>query len=251
MHVQGYGNPPFTYHYKDPLSESVCNLTQIFPVLGLHQRFCQFQQLLLINKALFKGDLFNTGNVKPLPLLKSGNEVGCIQKVVMRAGIQPGKASSQPLYPEFPLRQIGIVDGGNFDFSPCGRFDLLCNFHDLVVIEVKTRYRIIALRVLRLFLDGKCNPVLSELHHSVSARISDVITEDRRSLFSLRYLFQHTGEALSVKNIIAQNQSYMVLSDKIFSNQKSVCKTSGLFLYRIGKRKSQLTSISEQLAKHR
>ena len=162
----------------------------------------------------------------------------------MIAGVQPCKASSQCFHTQGSSLQILVVDAGNFNFTPCGGFYVFRNLHYIIVIKIKTRHRIIALGMLRLFFDGKSLAVFIKLHYTVLSRISYIIAENRRALFPGCHFLKHSGKALSVKNIVAQNQRHPVITDEIRADDKGVRQSSGLVLNRIGKLHADLAAIA-------
>ena len=168
--------------------------------------------------------------------------------------IQPCKASSQSFYLQSSSVQIFVINACDLNFTSCRRLHIFCDLHYIIVVEVKSRNRIIGLRMLRFFLNGKSLAVFVKLYYAVLSGISYIITEDSCSLFlfcSLICILKNSGKALSVKNIIAQNKGNCIVSDKVRSNDKCVCQSSRLFLNRILKTHSKLLSVSQKLFKHR
>ena len=89
---------------------------------------------------------------------------------------------------QIPSAKICIIDGCDLDLPTCGRLDVFRNLHHVVIVKVKSRHRVIGLRMLRLFLDGQRLAVLIEFHDAVLSRVSDIIAEDRRTVFLFRAL---------------------------------------------------------------
>ena len=169
----------------------------------------------------------------------------------MVAGIEPCKASAQRLHHQRPSAQIFVVDRSDFDLTSCRRLYVAGNFHNVVIIKIQSGNCVVALGMLRFFLDGKRFAVFIEFHHAIFSGIADKIAENRRTLFPLRCLTQHSGKALSIENIVAQNEGNAVVSDEIRADQKCVCQSAGRLLNRIGHRKSQLLACTEQFFKSR
>ncbi|MNE83989.1 hypothetical protein D3C80_1808540 [compost metagenome] len=97
---------------------------------------------------------------------------------------------------------------------------------------------------MRLFFNGNDIHYLIEFHHSVTFRITDVIgvnnSSIRRNVFFQQFIHSDT-----IKDVVAQNKRYRIISDKGFSDDKSLRETIWLRLLGIGKSTAQLTSVSK------
>ena len=61
----------------------------------------------------------------------------------MVSGIEPCKSPSEGLNVERTPSEVFVVDARYLDLAPCGGLNVLCDLNDVIVIEVKTRNRII------------------------------------------------------------------------------------------------------------
>ena len=152
----------------------------------------------------------------------------------MVSRIQPCKAASQCFYLQSAAGKIFIVDACDLDLTTGRRFYICRDLHNIIIIEIQTRNRIIALWLIRLFLDGKCLAVFIKFYNAVFSRISDIIAKDRSTLFllyALGNISEHAGKALSVENIVTKHKRNAVVSDKIRPDSKTqvgILKTAAL-----------------------
>ena len=98
--------------------------------------------------------------------------------------------------------------------------------------------------MLRFLLDGKSLAVLVKFYYTVLSRISHIVTEDGRAIFSGYHSLKHIRKALSVENVVAQDQRHVIVADEFFTDDESVCQSSGTLLNCIGNIDSQLFSVA-------
>ena len=115
---------------------SFCNFHQIFSIRRLQQILCHFFQLLSINKSSFIGDLFDTRHVQSLSFLNCRNIISGFHQSIRISCIQPCKTTAKKLHLQFSALQIFIINTCNFQFASCGRSNRLCNFYNIIIIEV-------------------------------------------------------------------------------------------------------------------
>ncbi len=169
----------------------------------------------------------------------------------MIARIQPGKAAPQSLHAQVAPAQIFVVDTRDLDLPARRRLHIGRDTDHIIVIEIKPRHGIIALRLCRLLLYGKRPAVLVKLHHAVLSGIPHIVAEDRRPFFSGSHLAKHPGKALPIENIIPQHERHPVIPDKIRPDDKSVRQSSRVFLHGIFHPQAELFARSEQFPKGR
>ena len=103
-------------------------------------------------------------------------------------------------------------------------------FDDIVVVEVETGDAIVALGVLGLFFNADHMAVLVEFHDSEPLRIIDIVAEYSRSPAGFRVLngcFQSLFQAVTCENIVSQDHSNTVISDKLFADDEGLSKSVG------------------------
>ena len=104
-------------------------------------------------------------------------EVRCINQTLMCTCIQPCKALSKQFYIQISLLQINPVQIGNLQLSTCRRFQILRILYNMIIIEIKTSYTVIALRLCRLLFNRDCLSILIKLYNTKTLRIIYIIAE--------------------------------------------------------------------------
>ena len=145
---------------------------------------------------------------------------------------------------KFAPSEIFIIHAGDLDLASCGGFYIFRNLYHIIVIEIKARHRIVGLRMLRFLLDGKGLAVLVKFYHAVLSRVSHIVAEDGRAVFSDCHSLKHLGKALSVENVVTQDQRHVIVADEFLTDDESVCQSSGTLLNCIGNIDSQLFSVA-------
>ena len=131
-----------------------------------------------------------------------------------RAGarIEPGKAAAQPVYAQLAAPQILDVYIRDLQFAAGRRFQIPRDRHNLVVINVKTGNRVIALGLLRFLLDGNGLSSAVEFHHAIPFGIIDMIAEDGRAVFEVGEGFMKSVGA--IKDIVPEDERDGVFADE-------------------------------------
>lgn len=80
-------------------------------------------------------------------------QCGQINQTLMCACVQPSKALTQQFHIQGTVFQIDAVQVSNLQLTTGRRLQLLCEINHTVVIEIQAGHTVIALRMLRLFLD--------------------------------------------------------------------------------------------------
>ena len=99
---------------------------QIAPVLAAAHCFCPPQQLIVVDPAFAKCDLFQTRDLETLATLDRSNVVAGVEERTECPGIEPGKSSAKAFDTELATLQIALVDVGNFLLTPTGAADPKC-----------------------------------------------------------------------------------------------------------------------------
>ena len=93
-----------------------------------------------------------------------------------------------------------------------------------------------------------------EFYNTESLRIVYIISENSSAFsgFCILYCcFQSLFQTMSCKNIIAKNHSNGIVSDKLLTNDKCLCKSVRAWLYSVGKVNTKLMSVTQKLLKTR
>src|ERR671920_1515611 len=86
------------------------------------------------------------------------------------------------------------------------RLEVRCYVQHLVVVEVEPRDRVVRARPLGLLHEPNGPAALLELDHPVALRVPDVIAEYGRPLVPASGLPQNLAEAMTVEDVVAQDQ---------------------------------------------
>ena len=121
----------------------------------------------------------------------------------MVAGVQPGEAAAQGFYMEGTPAEVFVVDAGDLDLAAGGGFYVFGYFYDIVVIEVEARYGVVGLGIYGLFLDGEGFAVFVKGYDAVFSGVFYIVAEDGGALGAGGGIFQDSGKALSIEDIIS------------------------------------------------
>ena len=102
--------------------------------------------------------------------------------------------------------------------------------HDLIVVEVEAGHGVVRARVLGLLLDGERTTVGVELDDTVALRgRSPGSRRPPRRLLQLgRALSQERAEAVTVEDVVAQDQADRVAADEVAPMRNACARPSGL-----------------------
>ena len=124
----------------------------------------------------------------------------------MRTRIEPSVATPHDLDSQLLLLQIVRVDRGDLEFSAGGGLDRGCDIANLIVVKIKTRDRVVALRRSRLFLDAERTLVGIELDDAITLRIRHVIRKHRRARIARCGAAHQRHQIMAIENVIAEHE---------------------------------------------
>ena len=205
------------------------------------QRFKLFR----IDEAVAPGDLFGAGNLQALAVLQRGNELAGFEQAVMRAGVQPGVAALHDLDIELAQIQIGLVDGGDFQFAPGAGFDGLGNFNDLVVVKIEARDGVVALGLGGLFLDAAGSAGLVKRHHAVALWVLHMVGKDGGAAGLRVGLSQQWCKVVAVKDVVAQHQGARMVSNELVANDERLRQAVGAGLHGVLQIHAPLAAVAQ------
>src|SRR5699024_10442407 len=110
----------------------------------------------------------------------------------------------------------------NFQLPAVGWFYILSHFHYAVIIKVQTGNRNIAFRMLRFLFNAGSFAVFINFDHPKALGITHAVAEDGGSAQVLDGFFQLRTKTLPVKYIITQNESYIIITDKLLTYRKGL-----------------------------
>src|SRR5690606_8733874 len=112
---------------------------EIIAIAAFAKRFGERDKLIGGDEFLLKRNLFRAGYFKPLSFLDRLHELRGFQKIVMRAGIEPGAATAEQFHAELAPLKIKPVKIGNLKLAARARFQAFRKVHNLIVIEIEPR----------------------------------------------------------------------------------------------------------------
>src|SRR5439155_6536231 len=89
---------------------------------------------------------------------------------------------------------------------------------DIVIKDIKPWNSVVALGLLRLFLNRNCPTIGAEFDNTIALRVTDLITKNRCTAVEIGK--RALKSVAAVENVIAKNQRYCIIPDKRFSDQK-------------------------------
>ena len=131
-------------------------------------------------------------------------------------------------------------------YSPrAGGLQAACDLHDVVVVEVQARDRVVGSRLLRLLLDGDRPPGLVELDHAVRGRVRHPVGEHRPAV-EVAEALQPGAEAGPVEQVVAEHQGDGVVADVVGAEHERLGEPVRSLLHRVADRDPEPRAVAEQ-----
>lgn len=222
-------------------------IDQVFPVLILGQRLRQSQQIFRGDVAFIVGDFLDAGDLEPLAVFNRGDEVARLEKAFMGARIEPGHAPTQKLHLQFTLFQVFLVDVGYLQFAPRRGLQILRDIDDGVVVEIEPDNGIVGLGSRRLLFQTDDLALPVERDNAISLGVLHPIAEDKGAIRQCAGFFQYPGEAVAVEDVVAEDETDIILPDEGLPDDKGLSETTGIGLLFIAQEKAQMRAIAEKL----
>src|SRR5690606_23863524 len=92
---------------------------------------------------LIESDFIRAADLQALPLLQRPYELASVEEAAMRTGIEPSKATSEPLHGQCLLCQVHFQQSRDFKFAALGWSHLTGAPWCVSVEEIETRDRIV------------------------------------------------------------------------------------------------------------
>ncbi|MDT4861586.1 hypothetical protein FQZ97_961970 [compost metagenome] len=165
----------------------------------------------------------------------------------MGAGIQPGETTAKALDAQVAVLEVGIVDVGDFQLAPGGRFDRLGDLDHIVVVEVQAGHCVAGLWLLGFLFDGNRVALAVELDHAKALGVVHPVAEDGRTTGMARRALELLGEVLAVEDVVAKDQAYGILANELFANQEGLSQAVRRRLHRIAELDAKLAAVPQQL----
>src|ERR1043166_3099393 len=114
----------------------LANLKQISPIIRIFETIRLCRELINRNPSFDKCDFLGTSNHLALPVLDGPHKFACLEKAIVRSGIQPRKSTPKLLDPQLSQIQIGPINVGDLEFSSARRLQRSCNIYNRAIIEI-------------------------------------------------------------------------------------------------------------------
>src|SRR5262245_25755014 len=116
----------------------------------------------------------------------------------------------------------------------------------MIIEEIQTCNCPIRPRIIWLLFNPDRSPRIVEGHYTVALRITHLVGEKRRALLPVSCELEQLPEAVSEKNVVAQNERDAVRAYEIGPDRKRLRKSLRPCLLGIAQPNGPLTSITEQ-----
>src|SRR5262249_7616245 len=90
-----------------------------------------------------------------------------------------------------------------------------------------------------------------QFHHAVLLRCVDHIAEHRRAMLAANSLRELLDEAMTVEDIVAQDQRDTVVLDEVTPDNEGVGQPARIFLGRVGEGEPELRAITQESLEQR
>ena len=124
----------------------------------------------------------------------------------MRAGVQPGHATSHDFDLQLAFFKVNTIDIGDFQLTARGGLDTGCDVAHLLIIKIQSRDRVVGLGFRRLFLDADRATLRIKTHHTITLRVQHVISKHRRALRAGIRGSELRIQIMTVVEVVTQDQ---------------------------------------------
>ena len=188
----------------------------------------------LVDPAVHVGDFFRHGDVDAGAGFYGADKFSGFVEGVHRAGIEPGVAAAQGDYIQISFLEIDLIEICDLKLASRGGLHLFRIFADVLIIEIKSRYSIVRLRMRRFLLDGLGTPFFIKVNDPEALRIVDVVAKDSGTFCAGGSFFQVLCEACAVEDIIAKDHCAGLAIDEFFPQDEGLREAIGRGLDLVG-----------------
>src|SRR5436190_14094640 len=168
----------------------------------------------VIDKSVAPSDLLRAGDLHALSPLQRCDKLGRFEQAVGGAGVEPRKPASHDFDLQLTLFQIHPVHICNLKFTPVRWPNVRCDINNLLIVEIKARYRPMRLWQLGFFFDARRAHRFIERDHAIALGVSDLVGEHRRSMMPLSRLKHQFRQSMTEKDIIAEHEAGRTAGDE-------------------------------------
>ena len=208
----------------------------------------RFEQFLACNPAVTICNLFRSGDHDALTLLNDLHKLRRLNKRVHRAGVQPRIAAAEQLHVKRTVLKIHAVEVGDFQLAARGRFDLLCQLHDTLVVEIQAGNRIVRFRLFGFLFNRNHVTCLVKFHDTETLRVINIITEYSRLTVLCRLCrsLQALTQARTIEDVVTEHHRTRLIANKFLAKRKRLRKTVRRRLHLVRQIDTIAAAISEQ-----
>ena len=235
---------------KSGVPKNSNNSFKVNTIPAFHERSRKGLELRGVNEALAVGDLFNTTHLQALAALDDLHELGGLHEALEGASVEPGRAAVHDLDAELAAAQVLAVDVSDFVLAARRGLEVGGDVDDLVVVEVQSGDRVVALGLCGFFFDRKGFALRVKLDHAVALGVAHGVGKHDAALRVGRGL-EDAGHLGSVKDVVAQNQRHRVVANEVAAEHEGLRQTVGLVLHRVLEAAAELRTVAQKLVKQR
>ena len=136
------------------LFQLINHFQQILPIRILDHRLRQLTHLRLVNPATAVGNALQTSHFQALTFLYHLNIGRCLSQRIVRSCVEPGETTTQRLHLQLPVLKESLVHRRDLIFATGRRLNGFRYIHNILIVEIQPRYRIIGFLLSWLFLQA-------------------------------------------------------------------------------------------------
>src|SRR5215470_18921152 len=164
----------------------------------------------------------------------------------MTAGVEPREAPAELFDVQVTPFQIAPVDIGNLQLATRGRTQSGSDVEDCIVVEIEPCDGPVRHEVGWLFHDRDGLPGIVELDDAVLARLAHVICEYGCAASTTDGARELRAQVVTVEDVVAENQSYVIVANELTAEDERVSKTDRLVLDDITQRNAPGRTIAQK-----
>src|SRR6185312_681246 len=126
-----------------------------------------------------------------------------------------------------------------------------CNLNCVLVIKVESGHGEAGFWLRWFFFEADRMAVGVQFNHSVTLRILDLIGKHRRSVLAVGSFAQIQRQVVTIEDVVSQDQNTGRAARELPANCVGLCQSSGTGLGGVGKIKSPLAAIAQEILKER
>ncbi len=126
---------------------------------------------------------------------------------------------------------VQAVEIGDFQFAARAGSQHLGQLDHAPVVEVQAGHRVVAARLLGLFLDAQHASLLVQLGHAIGLGILHVVAKHGCPHFAAGHVLEQAAQARAVEDVVAQHQGTGLAGDEAAADEKRLRQPVGAGLH--------------------